>query len=154
MKTYGKKLPGLKVIERKLFTDDRGYFSETYRSNLDEMTGLYRQLNTAKSTKGVLRGLHRQNQTKLVMPVDGTIFDVAVDVDTGDWFGIILDETNGLLIPPQYAHGYLVLSETSIVQYIVDKPYDKTKESNFKWNNYGIEWPLDGSEPILSEKDK
>lgn len=153
MKTFGKELPGLKIVERKLYTDSRGYFSETYRSDLDTMTGLFRQLNTAQSSRGVLRGLHRQDQTKLVMPVFGTIFDVAVNPDTGDWFGIILDETVGLSIPPQYAHGYLVLSDIAVVQYIVDQPYKQAIEENFKWNNYGIEWPLDGGMPILSEKD-
>jgi dTDP-4-dehydrorhamnose 3,5-epimerase len=153
MKTFGKQLPGLKIIERKLFKDSRGYFSETYRSDLDHMTGIYRQLNTAVSKKGVLRGLHRQDQTKLVMPVFGTIFDVAVNTDTGEWFGIILDDSLSLSIPPEYAHGYLVLSEMAVVQYIVDQPYKKDREENFKWNNYKIDWPLNGESPILSEKD-
>jgi dTDP-4-dehydrorhamnose 3,5-epimerase len=86
------------------------------------------------------------------MPVTGTIFDVALDPETGKWFGIQLDDSCALLIPPQYAHGYLVLSETAIVQYIVDAPYNKSKEENFNWNKYGIEWPIKGY-PILSEKD-
>jgi dTDP-4-dehydrorhamnose 3,5-epimerase len=86
------------------------------------------------------------------MPVFGRIFDVAVNPETGEWFGIELDDSTGLLIPPQYAHGYLVLSETAIVQYIVDAPYNKAEEENFKWNQYNIEWPINGT-PVLSEKD-
>lgn len=153
MKTFGKLLPGLKIIDRKIHDDDRGFFSETYKSSDDAMRGLFRQLNTAKSSRGVLRGLHRQNQMKLVMPVEGIIFDVAVNVDTGEWFGIELNHTNGLLIPAEYAHGYLVLSDNAIVQYIVDRPYNKAEEETFKWNGYGIEWPIN-EEPLLSEKDK
>ena len=96
--------------------------------------------------------MHRQNQTKLVMPVYGQIFDVALDPETGKWFGVFLDISNALLIPPPYAHGYLVMSDTATVQYIVDAPYNKDEEENFNWNNYKIEWPIEGL-PILSEKD-
>lgn len=145
-------LPGLKVIQHKRYADYRGSFCETWKTSSDEMRGLFRQLNTAYSTHNVLRGMHRQDQTKLVMPVYGEIFDVALNPETGEWFGIILNQDTGLLIPPQYAHGYLVLSETAIVQYVVDAPYNKEKEENFKWNDYGIDWPISES-PILSEKD-
>jgi len=86
------------------------------------------------------------------MPIYGNIFDVALNPETGEWFGIELDDMHALFIPPEYAHGYLVLSETSIVQYVVDKPYSKPDEENFNWNEYDIEWPLEG-EPILSGKD-
>jgi dTDP-4-dehydrorhamnose 3,5-epimerase len=86
------------------------------------------------------------------MPVYGSIFDVALEPESGKWFGIFLDNTNALLIPPQYAHGYLVLSDEAIVQYVVDAPYNKAAEENFTWNKYGIEWPVDGS-PHLSKKD-
>jgi dTDP-4-dehydrorhamnose 3,5-epimerase len=95
--------------------------------------------------------MHRQNQFKLVMPVYGRIFDVALNPASGEWFGIELDENKGLLIPPQYAHGYLVLSDTAVVQYVVDRPYNPAEEENFKWNDYGIAWPI--LDPILSKKD-
>lgn len=145
-------LPGLKIIHHKKYKDDRGDFCEFWKSSDDGMRGTFRQLNLASSKKYVLRGMHRQDQTKLVMPVYGEIFDVALNPETGEWFGIRLDQNTGLLIPPQYAHGYLVLSDTAIVQYVVDAPYNKEAEENFKWNNYGIEWPIPQL-PILSEKD-
>lgn len=153
MKTYGQLLPGLEIIEHKLFEDTRGYFFETYKTSDDKMRGMFRQVNTAKSVKHVLRGMHRQNQTKLVMPLSGKIFDVALNPETKEWFGIELDHTCALLIPPQYAHGYLVLSDESIVQYVVDAPYNKSIEENLKWDAYGIDWPIIG-EPILSDKDQ
>jgi dTDP-4-dehydrorhamnose 3,5-epimerase len=152
MKTYGELLPGLKVITHRKFNDDRGNFCELWKINDDGMRGDFRQLNIATSKRNVLRGMHRQNQTKIVMPVYGRIFDVALEPETGKWFGIELDENTALSIPPQYAHGYLVLSDTSIVQYVVDAPYNKQEEENFNWNNYGIEWPIQGT-PILSAKD-
>jgi dTDP-4-dehydrorhamnose 3,5-epimerase len=86
------------------------------------------------------------------MPLQGRIFDVALEPETGKWFGLELDDTIALFIPPQYAHGYLVLSETSIVQYVVDAPYNKPEEENFHWDNYNIEWPIT-EQPILSSKD-
>ena len=151
-KTFGELLPELQIINHTKYKDSRGDFCELWKINNDSMRGDFRQLNIASSACDVLRGMHRQNQTKLVMPVHGQIFDVALDPETGKWFGIFLDVSNALLIPPQYAHGYLVMSDTAIVQYIVDAPYNKAEEENFNWNNYGIEWPIEGN-PILSEKD-
>ena len=151
-KTFGEMLPGLQIIEHTKYKDARGDFCELWKINTDSMRGDFRQLNCATSTHAVLRGMHRQNQTKLVMPVHGKIFDVALDPENGKWFGIILDTSNALLIPPQYAHGYLVLSNVATVQYIVDAPYNKAEEENFNWNKYGSEWTLD-VEPILSAKD-
>ena len=152
MKTYGELLPGLRVITHRKFDDNRGNFCELWKINDDNMRGDFRQLNIATSVYNVLRGMHRQNQTKIVMPVYGKIFDVALEPETGKWFGIELDENTALSIPPEYAHGYLVMSEKSIVQYVVDAPYNKQEEENFKWNEYGIEWPLKDL-PLLSEKD-
>ena len=151
-KIFGEMLPGLQVIKHTKHKDTRGDFCELWKINNDSMRGEFRQLNCATSAYAVLRGMHRQNQTKLVMPVHGQIFDVALDPENGKWFGIELDETCGLLIPPQYAHGYLVMSNVAIVQYIVDAPYNKSEEENFNWSNYGIEWPIEGT-PILSAKD-
>lgn len=152
MKTYGQELPGVRLITHIRHKDPRGYFAEMWKSSDNPMRGNFYQLNLARSHKNVLRGMHRQNQTKLVMPVMGIIFDVALDPETGKWFGVELDETNALLIPPQYAHGYLVMSEEAIVQYVVDAPYNKQEEENFRWNDYGIEWPTK-FEPSLSVKD-
>ena len=145
-------LPGVKIINHTTHVDDRGDFRELWKSSDDMMRGSFRQLNQARSSKDVLRGMHRQDQTKLVMPVVGTIFDVVLNPETRDWFGIYLDETVGLLVPPQYAHGYLVISETAVVQYLVDAPYNKDKEENFNWSRYDITWPI--TTPILSRKDK
>ena len=158
IKTFGQMLPGLEIIEHVKHADNRGDFCEAWKLGHDSMRGPthngwpFRQLNIATSTHAVLRGMHRQNQFKLVMPVYGKIFDVALEPETSKWFGIFLDTSNALLIPPQYAHGYLVMSHTAVVQYIVDRPYNKAEEENFNWNKYGIEWPIEG-EPLLSAKD-
>lgn len=153
MKIYGELLPGVEMITHKKFNDNRGNFCETWKVENDKMRGTYRQLNTATSSQFVIRGMHRQDQYKLVMPVMGKIFDVALEPESGKWCAVELDEDTGLLIPPQYAHGYMSLSEKTVVQYIVDKPYNKELEENFKWNNYSIEWPTMIT-PVLSEKDK
>jgi dTDP-4-dehydrorhamnose 3,5-epimerase len=158
IKTFGEILPGLEIISHVKHKDSRGDFCEAWKITQDNMRGPildgwpFRQLNIATSSKNVLRGMHRQNQFKRVMPVYGKIFDVALQPESGKWFGIELDENHGLLIPPQYAHGYLVMSDVAVVQYIVDRPYNKEEEENFNWNNYGIEWPIQGT-PILSAKD-
>ena len=153
MKTLGKLLPGVKIIEHKKYRDNRGDFCELWKIAEDNMRGTFRQLNCASSIRGVLRGMHRQDQTKLVMPIIGKIFDVALEPETGRWFGAELDEDSALLIPPQYAHGYVVLSNTAKVQYIVDSPYNKSLEENFSYNNYDIPWPIEYHNIILSEKD-
>jgi dTDP-4-dehydrorhamnose 3,5-epimerase len=155
---FGEMLPGLEIIQHVKHKDSRGDFCEAWKLGNDSMRGPthngwpFRQLNIATSSKNVLRGMHRQNQFKCVMPVYGKIFDVALEPESGKWFGIELDETCALLIPPQYAHGYLVMSDKTVVQYIVDRPYNKAEEENFNWNKYGIEWPIQGT-PILSVKD-
>jgi dTDP-4-dehydrorhamnose 3,5-epimerase len=153
MKTYGELLPGLKIIEHTKYNDNRGNFCETWKITNDGMRGSFRQLNTATSKQNVIRGMHRQDQSKLIMPVYGRIFDVALEPETGKWFAIELDNTSGLLVPPEYAHGYMTLTENTIVQYIVDMPYNKDVEENFKWDQYNIAWPIVVT-PILSEKDK
>lgn len=153
MKIYGEMLPGVRIIKHKKYEDHRGDFCELWKISEDEpMRGTFRQLNLATSKRGVLRGMHRQDQTKFVTAVVGTVFDVALNVDTRQWVAVELDGSNAILIPPHYAHGYLVLSETAKVQYIVDNPYNKELEENFNYNDYGINWPS-GIEIILSEKD-
>ena len=141
MKTYGESLPGVEVITHTKFKDSRGDFCELWKSDSDKMRGTFRQINLASSKYNVLRGMHRQDQSKLVMPLFGEIFDVALDVESKKWFGVVLDNTTALFIPPQYAHGYLVLTETSLVQYVVDMPYNKPLEENFRWDSYSIVWP-------------
>lgn len=153
MKIFGEMLSGVKIVEHEKYTDHRGDFCEAWKIANDGMRGSFRQLNLATSSRGVLRGMHRQNQIKFVMPIVGTIFDVVLDVQSGKWMGVELDESNAIFIPPQYAHGYLVTSETAKVQYIVDAPYNKSEEENFNWNAYNIEWPTKDM-PMLSEKDK
>ena len=152
MKTYGESLPGVEVITHTKFEDSRGDFCELWKSDSDKMRGTFRQINLASSKYNVLRGMHRQDQSKLVMPLFGEIFDVALDVESKKWFGVVLDNTTALFIPPQYAHGYLVLTETSLVQYVVDMPYNKPLEENFRWDSYSIVWPTPFV-PILSDKD-
>lgn len=152
MKTYGELLPGVEVITHTKFKDSRGDFCELWKSDSDKMRGTFRQINLASSKYNVLRGMHRQDQSKLVMPLFGEIFDVALDVESKKWFGVVLDNTTALFIPPQYAHGYLVLSETSLVQYVVDMPYNKPLEENFRWDSYSIVWPTPFV-PLLSDKD-
>ena len=147
----GEMLPGIKFINNHKFLDNRGYFVELWNSEIP-MRGSYRQLNCAFSTFGVLRGMHYQDQTKFVMPIVGKIFDVVLDPNTGKWFGIELDASKGLLIPPQYAHGYLVLSAEAIVQYIVDASYDQSKEKLYRWDQFNIKWPTSIT-PVLSQKD-
>lgn len=153
MKTYGELLPDVKIIHHTKHKDSRGNFCETWKTANDGMRGTFRQLNSATSTQYVIRGMHRQDQYKLVMPILGKIFDVVLEPETGKWCAVELDENSGLLIPPYYAHGYMALSEKTIVQYIVDMPYNKSLEENFKWNEFDIQWPS-VIEPILSEKDK
>lgn len=152
MNIYGQILPGVEIIEHKKYKDHRGDFCELWKITEDKMRGNFRQLNLATSKRGVLRGMHRQNQTKFVTAVVGTVFDVALDVNTRQWVAVELDGSNAILIPPHYAHGYLVFSDTAKVQYIVDAPYNKEQEENFNYNDYGIDWPS-GIEIILSEKD-
>jgi dTDP-4-dehydrorhamnose 3,5-epimerase len=152
MNIIGNLLDGVKITNRIIHTDERGGFSEYWKIQHDGMRGSFRQLNTATSKQFVIRGLHRQNQYKLVMPIVGKIFDVVLEPETGKWCAIELDESVSLLIPPKYAHGYMTLSEKTVVQYIVDMPYNKEEEENFKWYDYSINWPLQIS-PMLSQKD-
>jgi dTDP-4-dehydrorhamnose 3,5-epimerase len=160
------ELPGVVIVESKRFGDDRGFFMETYHSEKFAAGGIpsaFLQDNHSRSVKGVLRGLHYQEpraQGKLVRAVTGTIFDVAVDIRRGSssfgkWVGVILSEENGrqLWVPPGFAHGFQVLSETADVVYKCTELYDPAGDRSILWSDpeIGIEWPL--AAPLLSSKD-
>ena len=160
-------IPGLAILEPRVFGDERGFFFESYNSRKLAELGIdtdFVQDNHSRSRKGVLRGLHyqvRQCQTKLVRVTCGEIFDVAVDLRKssptfGHWFGIRLSAENmrQFYIPGCFAHGYLVLSETADVLYKASDFYAPPHERCIRWNDpdLAIEWPLDG-EPLISAKD-
>lgn len=161
-------LPGIVLIEETRRGDARGFFAETYKESAFRAAGIpgpFVQDNHARSARGVLRGLHYQipprAQGKLVRVVTGEIFDVAVDLRRGSpsfgrWTGVRLsaDEGRMLWIPPGFAHGYVVLSETADFTYKVTAEYDASLERGVRWDDpaIGVEWPL--AEPVLSERDR
>ena len=166
-------IEGLCVIEPKVFGDARGYFMETYNEQDMEKAGLHYdfvQDNQSASKKGVLRGLHFQihyPQDKLVRVIVGEVFDVAVDLREGSktfgkWFGVRLSAENKkqFLIPKNFAHGFLVLSDYAEFCYKVTDFYHPNDEGGLMWNDpdIAVEWPLpEGVGPdnlILSDKDK
>ena len=163
---------GLCVIEPAVFGDARGYFMETYNYNDFKEAGIdmtFVQDNQSASTKGVLRGLHYQinyPQDKLVRVVSGEVYDVAVDLRKGSetfgkWYGVRLSAENKrqFFIPKNFAHGFLVLSDSAEFCYKVTDFYHPDDEGGIRWDDpdIGIEWPLeelDGMEILLSDKDK
>lgn len=167
MKVTKTKLPGVVVIEPKVFGDERGFFLESFQADrYKELAGIelpFVQDNHSRSSKGVLRGLHAQRsrpQGKLVRVVSGEVFDVAVDIDPtsatfGCWEGVVLSELNKkqFYVPPGYAHGFAVLSETADFEYKCTDYYDPSDELSLSWDDpdVGIEWPLEN--PVLSDKD-
>lgn len=168
MNVIPTELPEVLILEPKVFGDDRGFFMESYNAKtFGELTGLnveFVQDNHSRSSKNVLRGLHyqiQQPQGKLVRVVRGAVFDVTVDIrkssDTfGKWVGVELTESNyrQLWVPPGFAHGFLVLSETADFLYKTTDYYAPEHERCIIWDDadIGIEWPLDGP-PCLSVKD-
>ena len=159
-------LDGVKIITPRVFEDDRGYFFESYKTPVFEENELptnFVQDNEAKSTKGVLRGLHyqlRHPQGKLVRVVSGSILDVAVDIREGSpTFGLseivslTVENRKMLYIPEGFAHGYLVTSEDAIVTYKCTDVYDPNDQFGIIWNDetLGLDWEYDS--PLLSEKD-
>jgi dTDP-4-dehydrorhamnose 3,5-epimerase len=162
------ELPEVLVLEPKVFADDRGFFFESYnRLDFREATGLdieFVQDNHSRSLKGVLRGLHYQiehPQGKLVRVIQGKVFDVAVDVrrsspNFGKWSGVVLSEENKkqLWIPPGFAHGFLVLSDSADFLYKTTDYRFAKHERSLLWSDagVGIQWPLE-VEPLLSVKD-
>lgn len=161
-------LPGVKTIDPSIFTDDRGFFYETYSSRTLAEHGIelsFVQDNHSRSRANVIRGLHYQGpagaQWRLVRCTVGEIFDVIVDIDLGSptfgqWRGYRLsaDNKRQLLIPPAYAHGFAVLSETAEVQYKCSNWHNGQAERALAYNDpdLGIDWPLVG-DPVTSAKD-
>jgi dTDP-4-dehydrorhamnose 3,5-epimerase len=160
------ELAGLLIIEPKVFGDPRGFFVETWNQRRYGECGLdlsFVQDNVSMSRRGILRGLHFQNptpQAKLVSVWQGEVFDVAVDIRKssptfGRWHGIHLSAENKrqFFIPPGFAHGFLVLSETALFHYKCTGFYSPTDEMAIRWNDpdLNIGWPI--SDPVVSEKD-
>jgi len=167
MKIVGTKLPGVLVIEPVVFRDARGFFVETYHQARLAEQGLgvtFVQDNLSRSRRGVLRGLHyqvAQAQGKFVRATRGEIFDVAVDLRRGSptfgqWYGITLNDDNlrALYVPPGFAHGFCVLSESADVYYQCTEFYAPQHERAIIWNDpqIAIAWPI--TMPELSAKDQ
>lgn len=160
-------IQGLLIIQPKIFSDDRGYFFESFRLSILEERGInlrFVQDNESMSNRGVLRGLHLQAppkaQAKLLRVVQGSIYDVAVDLRKdsptyGQYFGIDLTAENKsmLFIPEGFGHGFCCLENQTIVQYKCSDYYAPDHEIGVKWNDatIGIDWPI--KDPFLSNKD-
>ena len=162
-------IDGLLVFEPKVWGDERGYFFEAYNQNIFKEAGIncnFVQDNQARSTYGVLRGLHYQTgayaQAKLVRVVEGEVLDVAVDLREdsstyGQWYSIRLSAENKrqLFVPRGFAHGYVVLSPTAEFFYKCDNFYSKPHEGGVIYNDpqLNINWEIDLKDAVLSEKD-
>jgi dTDP-4-dehydrorhamnose 3,5-epimerase len=159
-------LPGCLVIEPRVFGDDRGYFYESFnRDRLAEhgLTPHFVQGNVSSSQRGVLRGLHYQwpkPQGKYVTVLQGEVWDVAADIRPdsptfGQWTAVVLNADNHrhLWIPPGFAHGFVVLSESALFSYLCTETYDPAADAAIRWDDptLAIDWPL--SSPSLSPKD-
>jgi len=159
-------LVGLQLIRPRVFPDARGYFLETHQQKKFANLGFserFVQDNLSYSTQGVLRGLHYQYPTwqgKLVFVIQGEIFDVVVDIRRdsptfGKWYGLVLNDRTHeqLYVPPGFAHGFCVLSDTARVMYKCTDYYAPGEEYTLLWNDpeIGIDWPV--KQPILSDKD-
>lgn len=172
MRALPTELPGVLVLEPKVFGDARGFFMESYNKRaFAQLTGLspeFVQDNHSRSARGVLRGLHyqiRQPQGKLVRVTAGEVFDVAVDIRRasphfGRWYGAVLSAENQrqMWVPAGFAHGYLVLSESAEFLYKTTDYYAPEHERAIVWNDpqLDIRWPLPAgmAGPVLSAKDK
>ncbi|MGM8364869.1 dTDP-4-dehydrorhamnose 3,5-epimerase [Virgibacillus sp. W0181] len=169
MKIINTKLDGVKILEPKVFTDNRGFFMESFNSKTFTELGLHYDFlqdnHSLSMDKGVIRGLHYQlipmAQTKLVRVITGSIYDVAVDIRKGsptfgEWVGVELDGDNFrmLLVPQGFAHGFCTLAENTHVQYKVDAYYSAENDRGIRWDDpaLAINWPV--TNPILSEKDR
>ena len=169
MQVIERVLNGVVLMEPKVFGDARGFFLESFnRRVFTELTGVDRdfvQDNHSRSARGVLRGLHYQilqPQGKLVRVVAGAVFDVAVDLRRssptfGQWFGAELSADNKrvMWIPPGFAHGFLVTSDSAEFLYKTTDYWAPEHERSLMWNDpaVGVRWPVEG-EPLLSQKDR
>ena len=168
MKVEDTGLPGVRLITPRVFGDDRGFFLESWNARAFADAGLdldFVQDNHSRSARGVLRGLHYQlgnPQGKLVRVTQGAVFDVAVDVRRssphfGRWTGAELSDANHrmLWVPPGFAHGFVVLSDSADFLYKCTTLYDAANDRGIRWDDpaIGIDWPLDGMTPQLSAKD-
>lgn len=166
MKVVETDLPGCVVIEPAVFGDDRGFFFETWNAQRYGELGLpskFVQSNVSSSSKGVLRGLHYQwphPQGKLVGVLEGEVYDVAVDIRRGSptfgkWAAVVLSAQNKrqFWIPEGFAHGFAVLSDRALFNYLCTDVYHREHDAGVRWNDadIGIDWPI--SEPLLSDKD-
>ena len=168
MKISNTKLKGCVIIEPQVFGDERGFFLETFQAvRYEQEAGIdlpFFQDNHSRSARGVLRGLHFQKtkpQGKLVRVVRGEVYDVAVDIRKvsatfGEWEGIILSEDNKkqVWVPPGFAHGFIVLSETADFEYKCTDYYDPSDEGSILWSDpdLNIPWPI--ANPAMSTKDE
>ena len=168
MKISHSKLKGCVIIEPRVFGDDRGFFLETFQVfRYEQEAGInlpFVQDNHSRSVRGVLRGLHFQKtkpQGKLVRVVRGEVYDVAVDIRKesatfGQWESVILTEDNKkqFWVPPGFAHGFVVLSDTADFEYKCTDYYDSSDEGCILWSDpdLNIPWPI--KNPVLSTKDE
>jgi len=167
MRVTETELPGVLLVEPKVFGDARGWFVETHSVPRYRDAGItlpFVQDNLSRSSRGILRGLHLQQpraQGKLVWVPDGSVFDVAVDVRVGSptfgrWVGYELSSENHLQlwIPPGFAHGFMVTSETCLFSYKCTEIYEPSAELGVAWDDpeIGIRWPL--TQAVLSAKDQ
>ena len=169
MEIIKSPISGLVVIKPRVFEDSRGFFYETYNEKSYFDAGIeqhFCQDNQSKSTYGVIRGLHYQlnpqSQSKLVSVIQGSVWDVAVDLRQasptyGKWFGVELTEENHLqfLIPQGFAHGFSVLTETAVFSYKCDNFYSPTLERGIMYNDpaLAIDWKIPADKAVISEKD-
>jgi dTDP-4-dehydrorhamnose 3,5-epimerase len=166
MKVTAGTLKGLVLIEPKVFGDSRGFFLETWNLNKYQQAGIaapFVQDNISVSRRGALRGLHFQNpnpQGKLVSVLQGEVLDVVVDLRLssgtfGKYETVVLSEENKrqFYIPPGFAHGFAVLSDTAMFHYKCTDFYSPQDEMTLRWNDpaVGIQWPV--TEPVVSDKD-
>jgi dTDP-4-dehydrorhamnose 3,5-epimerase len=167
VRVLSTSLPGVLVIEPVVHRDDRGVFVETYHQDRYRAAGIaapFVQDNHSSSRKGTVRGLHlqaRRPQGKLIRVVEGTIYDVAVDVRCGSptfgrWVAITLDAASfrQCYVPPGFAHGFSVLSDVAVVEYKCTDVYDPESEVGIAWNDpvLAIPWPVE--RPVLSPRDR
>lgn len=160
-------IPGIQLVIPNVFSDERGFFFESYNQNNYEQLGISLQFvqdNISFSKQGTIRALHYQSnpgQAKLVSCLQGKIWDVAVDIRPesatfGQWVGVELDDQDHhqLFIPAGFAHGYCVLSDSALISYKVSSPYNVQTEKTIRWNDptLNISWPI--RNPILSVRDQ